>query len=345
MTEDLDPLPPELGVDLYIDSRKDDTAQWTRTSQTARLRPFIEWCEENDVGTLADLDGRDLYEYRVWRREGNYSGSKVDQLAGTTLKSSMTTLRRFLKFAATIEAVPEELYDKVPVPSIEKGGDVSDSSIDPERVPPILEYLETYEYASRTHVILLLLWHCGARTGGIRALDLRDIDLDGDQPGVEFVHRPETDTPLKNQTGGERYNRITPRVARIVQAYLDGPRKDKEDDYGRNPLITTRKGRVSTSCIRNTLYKVTRPCWLDNGCPHNREIDECEAVDHTYASKCPSTRSPHDVRKARVTKYRNDGVPREVVSDRLDASEFILDKHYDRASEREKANRRWKHLR
>jgi len=59
---------------------------------------------------------------------------------------------------------------------------------------------------------------------------------------------------------------------------------------------------------------------------------------------CPSSRSPHDVRKGRVTKYRNDGVPRGVVADRLDCSEEILDKHYDRANEREKADRRWEFI-
>lgn len=59
-------------------------------------------------------------------------------------------------------------------------------------------------------------------------------------------------------------------------------------------------------------------------------------------SKCPSSRSAHDVRNARVTKYRNDGVPGGGVSDRLDASEQVLDKHYDRSSKREKADRRWR---
>jgi len=257
----------------------------------------------------------------------------------------MVTLRRFLMFAATVEAVPEELHELVPIPTIDGDGDVSDSWMKPERADPILDYLTKYEYASRDHVVALLLWHCGARNGAIRSLDLRDLDLDDNEPGIEFVHRPETGTPLKNKTKGERYNRVTGRVARILQAYVDDQRTDRVDEYGREPLITTREGRMSTGAIRQTMYKVTRPCWMGEGCPHGRDIDECEATEYNHASKCPSARSPHDVRKARVTKYRNDGVPREIVSDRLDASEDILDKHYDRASEREKANRRWRHLR
>lgn len=67
-----------------------------------------------------------------------------------------------------------------------------------------------------------------------------------------------------------------------------------------------------------------------------------QATGFDEMSKCPSSRSPHDARKTRVKKYRNDGVPRAAVSDRLDASEDILNKHYDRASKREKADRRWR---
>ena len=61
-------------------------------------------------------------------------------------------------------------------------------------------------------------------------------------------------------------------------------------------------------------------------------------------STCPSSRSPHDVRKARVTKYRNDNVPRGIVAEEVDASERILDKHYDRASRRQKGSRRWEFI-
>ncbi len=83
---------------------------------------------------------------------------------------------------------------------------------------------------------------------------------------------------------------------------------------------------------------------VGEGCPHDEDPDTCEYARHLKMSSCPSARSPHDVRKGRVTKYRNDGVPRGVVADRLDCSEEILDKHYDRANEREKADRRWEFI-
>lgn len=344
MSDDLQPLSPREAVNLYLEGRRDETAGETMTSHESRLRPFIEWCEIEEFENINTLTGRDLYHYRVWRREGNYSEGRVDELAPKTLETALSTLRRFLRFCADVEAVHEDLYLKVPLPDLSDDQEVSDSKIVPERVPPILDYLEQYKYASRHHVIVLLMWHCGARISGIRALDLRDLELDSDTPMVDFVNRPSSETRLKNGDKSERVNRISDRVARILQAYIDGPRVNNTDDEGRAPLISTEYGRISASCVRTTLYKVTRPCWIGEECPHDKDPETCEWTEYDEASKCPSSRSPHDVRKARVTKYRNDGVHRGIVSDRLDASEKILDKHYDRASARKKAERRWEEI-
>ena len=340
---DLEPIRPSKARDLHLEAMKDDSAEWTQYSHKSHLRAFIEWCEvEGGIDNMNELDGRDLYQFRIWRREGGYSEGQVDTLAPKTLDSALTTLRSFLRFCGQIEAVHEDLYEKVPLPSLSAADEVSDSTLEPDRVPPILDYLYRYEYASRDHIIWLLIWHTGARIGAIRALDLRDIDLDGKKPCVEYVHRPETGTPLKNDDLGERVNRVNDRVARAIEDYIEGPRKSTEDDHGRSPLVTTKYGRVSAGSVRYTMYRWTRPCMIGLDCPADEDPETCEYTHHDSMSSCPASRSPHDVRKARVTKYRNDGVPRGVVSDRLDASEQILDKHYDRASKHEKAERRWR---
>lgn len=206
------------------------------------------------------------------------------------------------------------------------------------------QYVEQYEYESRDQVILLVMWHTGARIGGVRALDLQDGDLEGNTPGLNYDHRPSQETPLKNDAASERFNRVSREVAQVIQDYIDGPRADAVDEYNRNPLVTTAQGRASPTTIRETVYKWTRPCVLGQSCPHERDVETCDATYYKQASKCPSSRSPHDLRKARVTKYRNDGVSRAVVSDRLDAVEKILDKHYDRASKRKRAERRWREI-
>ncbi len=342
MSSDLEPLGPVEGVRMYLDARSDELSEHTLDAQRYRLEAFCQWCDEFGLENLNDLSGRDLYQYRVWRREGNGEGR--DEIATVTLRGQLATLRAFLRFAEEIEAVPEGLRNDVPLPSVSGGENVSNTTLEPERVGEILTFLNRYQYASRNHVTLLLMWHTGARAGGLRSLDLVDLDLSADHPGIKFRHRPETGTPLKNKERGERWNAISPRVARILEDYIDGPREDTTDEHGRNPLITTSYGRASVSTLRDTLYRVTRPCWRGAGCPHDRDIETCEATQAVHASKCPSSRSPHDVRSGRVTAYRREEVPRRVVSDRLNASEGILDEHYDRRSAREKAEQRRDYL-
>ncbi|WP_247729499.1 tyrosine-type recombinase/integrase [Halovivax limisalsi] len=339
MTE-LEPISPQEAVSLYLEAR-DDAAENTMEAQDYRLRAFVTWCDEEGIANLNDLSGRDMFAYRVWRREGGYSG---EELRDVTLRGDMATMRAFLRFCGEIEAVPEDLYDQVPLPRT-NGADVSDSTLSPDHAVDIVDYLERFEYASRRHIIVLLLWHTGCRVGELRALDLGDLDLEGnrpraDGPAVHFVHRPETGTPLKNQERGERWNAISEHVAATVQDYIDGPRETVVDDHGRAALITTSHGRVAISTCRDTLYRVTRPCWRGEECPHDRDPESCEWTYYAKMSSCPSARSPHDVRSGRVTAHRLADEDRSLVSDRMNASEEVLDKHYDRRSERQKAEQR-----
>jgi len=342
MTDNLEPLDPAEGVEMYLEARRDDLTDPTLKGQKYRLAAFVQWCEEEEIENLNELSGRDLYRYRVWRREGN--GEDRGPIAPVTLRGQLATLRSFLRFCEEVDAVKEGLRSDVHLPNLSGGENVSDTTLEPARAEAILDYLDRYEYASRNHVILLLMWHTGARAGAIRSLDLDHLDLEGDRPGIRFHHNPRQDTPLKNKEKGERWNSISPYVSRVIGDYIDGPREDTRDESGRDPLITTIHGRASISAIRTTLYRVTRPCWRGAGCPHDRDIETCEATESAHMSKCPSSRSPHDVRSGRVTAYRRDDVPRRVVSDRLNASADILDKHYDRRSNREKAEQRRDYL-
>lgn len=342
MSGDLQALDPQTGVEMYLEAKQDELSQGTLKGQTYRLDAFVQWCEEEGVDDLRDLNGRALYEYRIWRREGN--GEDREPVKTVTLRGQLSTLRAFLGFAAEIDAVRENLREKVPLPSVSHGENVSETTLDPDRAEAILDYLQRYQYASFKHTLFLLLYHTGARAGAVRGIDIRDLDLNESTPGIEFQHRPELGQPLKNKEDGERWNAISRRVARTIQDYIDGPREEQRDDHGHRPLFTTTQGRAHETTIRNSVYSVTRPCTVGKGCPHDREPDECEWTYFNQASKCPSSRSPHDVRSGRVTGYRLDDVPRRIVSDRLDASEDILDKHYDRRSEREKSDQRREYL-
>lgn len=332
----LDSIAPEAAVDLYLDQRRDEVSAETLQSHRYRLEQFVDWCEQEGLTNMNDVSGRDLHAYRVHRREEG-------DLKPVSLQGQLSTLRVFLGFCASIDAVPEGLRSKVMLPTVSGSEEVSETNLDPSRAEATLDYLNRYLYASREHVITLLLWRTGMRSGAVRALDLDNCEL-ADDPAVELVHRPEKDTPLKNAESGERWVALSVHVAQVVEDYIAGPRVDVIDDYGREPLLTTTHGRVSRSTVRDTVYRVTRPCWYGEPCPHNRDPEECEATGFDGASKCPSSRSPHDVRSGAITAHLLDNVPVEIVSDRMDVSQGVLDRHYDRRTKREKMEQRRNHL-
>jgi len=338
MSDELEPLAPEAAVDLYLEQRRDEVSNETLRCHRSRLGKFVDWCEENGIMNMNDVTGRDLHAYRVDRRE-------QDDLKAVTLQGQLSTLRVFLGFCASVEAVPEGLRSKVMLPTVKGGDEVSKTTLDANRAEEALEYLERYKYAGRQHVIFLLLWRTGMRKGALRALDVDDCDLDTDEPAVEVVHRPETDTPLKNGTNGERWVALSHEVATVVQDYIENPdRPNVRDEYGRQSLITTNRGRASRTLVQGEVYRVTRPCIYGDECPHDRDLDDCKALEHGRESTCPSSRSPHDVRSGAITAHLLDDVPSEIVSDRMNVSKNVLDKHYDRRSEREKAEQRRDYL-
>jgi site-specific recombinase XerD len=337
--DDLEPITPSAALDIYLDERRGELASATIRDHEYRLRTFTDWLEDRGITNLNDLDIRTVHEWRVWKREDN--GDR-DPCNSTTMRGQVSTLKQFLYRVADIRGVPETLPDRIRVPYPSKDDRSDDTKISSERIKAIFEYLDKFEYASRKHVTLLLAWRVPARRGGLRALDLEDWDPEG--RALEFRHRPSTGTPLKNGVTSERDVILKPWIAEVVQDYIEGPRTDVLDENGRKPLITTYQGRPHLSTIQGWCYDVTRPCEIGDGCPHDRVIEDCEATHVDRASKCPSSRSPHQVRTGSVTAHRTAGTPRAVVSDRGDASEDVLEQHYDKAGNRERARRRQKHI-
>lgn len=56
--------------------------------------------------------------------------------------------------------------------------------------------------------------------------------------------------------------------------------------------------------------------------------------------KCPGSVSPHALRRGYVTAARNAGQPKDVTGDRVNMSGDVLEKHYDKGTDAEKAERR-----
>jgi site-specific recombinase XerD len=336
--DNLQPLSPQEAITYYVESRQGELAQQTLEDHEYRLKTFTEWCERNDITNLNDLTLRDVHEWKRWKRTDN---GDHDPCNVATMHGQVSTVRMFLKRCVELDAVDERVAENVRVPTVGKDERSNDEKLSVERAKATMEYLRTYEYASARHVAFLLAWRIPLRRGSICALDLGDWN--SDEHILEVRHRPPA-TPLKNGDGGERDVNITASVGTVLDDFIEGPRVPKEDPPGRRPLLTTREGRPVPGTIQRWMYAITRPCEIGEACPHDEDPATCEAATWQGASKCPSSRPPHAIRTGSVTAHRNAGTPRPVLSDRADASEDVLEEHYDKAGRRDRARRRRDHI-
>jgi hypothetical protein len=129
-----------------------------------------------------------------------------------------------------------------------------------------------------------------------------------------------------------------------MDAYIQYNRIEITDDSGREPLFSTEKGRPAKSTLRDSIYRISRPCEYTGNCPHDREIQSCEAMNRNKASKCPSSVSPHAIRRGAITYHLSEDVPEKVVKDRMNVGLDVLEKHYDRRTESQKAEQRRDYL-
>lgn len=318
---DLDPIDPSTAQELFLDHKGTDCTEATVDNHRYRLNHFVRWCDKADIDNLNNLTGRDIHRYRLWRKDdGN--------LNKLSLRMQMSTLRVFLKWAGTIEAVSENLYDKVMVPRVSPEERQRDEILDSEDAEAILHYLSTYEYASTEHVLIALLWQTGIRIGSAHSIDIEDVSIEKEL--IRLVHRPASGTTLKNGKGGERLIAITPELSELIEAYLNFKRKKITDAYDRKPLFTTTHGRMHPNTIRRLTYRVTSPCYRGEDCPG------CKGRD----GKCDESVSPHSIRRGSITHYLTNDIPVEIVSDRMNVSRRVLNAHYDKRSEEVKLEQR-----
>lgn len=342
MTGELRSISPYEAFDMWHERQKSDKSDETIQSYFYRIRQFVNWLEDEGINNLNDLTGRDVFQYDSKRR--------ADDLSKSTLNNQLGTIKQFLRFCVDIEAVPPELPAKVDVPTLSKAERANEEKLSANRAETILKNLKQFNYASRDHGIFALAWHTGARLGALRSLDLRDCYLTEDDlerlahqddldledldavrvPFVYFRHRPDSDTPLKNALDGERPVGLSDEVGEILQDYIRVNRSEVEDDHGRKSLFSSQKGsgRMSKGAIRSRFNIMTQPCRFGI-CPHDRDVETCEAREHGYEARCPSSRSPHRIRTGSITHHRDEGWPPEVLAERVNATPDVIRTHYD----------------
>lgn len=326
-------LTPREAMERFIANRRPEAADATIQSYYYRLKLFVEWCEFNDIERVDQLDGWAIDSFETYRRGAGVSPS--------TLKNELSTLRELFKYLERLDVV-DGLADVVKIPTVPPEQQSDETHLAQGDALSLLEYYRTTpsQYGRRGHTYLELAWHIGARVGGLRALDIRDADLD--EAFVEFHHRD--GSPLKNgpstyPIGGERIVGIPDAVADVIETYIDQHRYDVHDDAGRQPLLSSRAGRPRPGTIREWSYRATFPCHHTE-CPHGKDPATCEYKETHKGSQCPSSRSPHQVRTGSIMWQRDLGFPPEVVAERVNASLGTIEQHYDKESPRERMERR-----
>ncbi len=324
-------LTPREAIRRWLNRRRSELTEQTASSYHYRMKRWVQWCENQNIERVSELSG--------WIFEQFEAARSGEDIAPWTLHNEMETLQKHVEYLERIEAVEEGLTEKIHVPRVPEDEKSRDTKLSTHDALGNIRFYRNHEqlYGSREHALLEIMWHTGARLGALRSLDLRDYDR-GEQY-VRFVHRPDTGTPLKNKRKGQRVVSLRESVCKVISTYIQQNRWDKHDEHGRQPLFTSMQGRPSKNSIRTWTYRVTQPC-IYGPCPHGHDPASCKFRSHTHASKCPSSRSPHHVRTGSITWHRDRGVPSEVTAERVNASQDVIERYYDKATQKERMERR-----
>jgi site-specific recombinase XerD len=321
-------MSPSRAAEMYLQRRRQDSTEESVQTFHYRIKQFVEFCEDTGIDRVDELQPFDLDDFYA---------EQAARLADNTLKGRMHSVRGFLRWLADARgAIDDSLPEAVQIPTVDPSDRSDDTMLQPDDALALLDWMQSHELGSRRHVLLELLFTTGARVSGVRTLDVQDVHLD--DAYVEFAHRPQTGTPLKKKLGGQRPVALPERSVRVLWEWLAN-RPDVNDDVGRAPLIPSSQGRPTVGTLRAWTYQATIPC-LHSECPHEKDPETCDWTSYNSASKCPSSRSPHQVRTGSITHQRDLGFPAEVVAERCNASLDVIEEHYDKATAREEMERR-----
>ena len=320
---------PRRAMERYLRRRRTDSTESSLRGWRYRLKLFADWLDGIGVTRIDQIRGYDLDEYYEVR---------ADKIAPATLEGEMWTLKKFFEYCEQIEAVEQGMAERIRIPDLDEEDRSNDTRLKAEDALPLLRYYRHGDqFGTRRHAFLELAWITGARQSAIRGLDLRDVHLDENY--VDFVYRPSAGTTLKNNRSGERPVAIPNMTSDALRTYIREYRYDVRDDQGRQPLLASMQGRPTENTVRTWSYLATQPC-LHGPCPHGKDRQECKFTKHAHASKCPSSRAPHHIRTGSITWQLDQGLPPDVVAERIDATLDVIDDHYDKQSPREQMERR-----
>ena len=103
---DLEPLAPQEALDWYLQHRRDSLRTATRRKHQSALGAFVEWTDEVGIDDMNDIGGRQLMEFKTWRKTES-------DLTVVSLNGNLAILQRFLRFCENVDAVPAGVADRV----------------------------------------------------------------------------------------------------------------------------------------------------------------------------------------------------------------------------------------
>lgn len=318
-------------IELFIQRKRPDWKGETERSYRKNLGEFEDYAAENDIETLDDLTRWNL---------GAYSDHLLGRdLAPTTIASRQKNARTWLKYLEAQGLLEIGLHLAIDTIRLEDGDEVSDDMLPADDARILLTfYRNDPRYrATRRHALLELLWHAGPRRSCVRALDVDDHDPEARE--LTFRNRPETDTRLKRGDAHERKIVLSEKPAAVIQEYIEGRRNQVRDDHGRRPLFSSERSRPTKQTITSWVYEATLPC-IAIECPHGRRRPNCSYVPRDQASKCPSSKSPHPVRRGSITWQRTIGIDIEKIADRAATTPDVIRRYYDQPDLDESLDRR-----
>lgn len=322
-------LPINEAIELYLRRKRPQWKGETERSYRKSLETFADYAAEHDLETLDDLS-----RWYV----GNYTDFLLEmEYARATVASKQKNVRTWLKYLEGQGLLDLGLHLAMETVRLDDKEEVSSQKLAPEDARILLtNYRDDPRYfGTRKHALLELLWHAGPRRSCVRALDVDDFD-DGE---LAFYNRPETDTRLKRGDSHERKIVLSEAPRKAIEEYLSVHRIRVRDDHGRHPLFASENGRPTKQTITSWVYEATLPCNVVE-CPHGRRRPNCSYVPRSQSSKCPSSRSPHPVRRGSITWQRNLGIPVEKVASRAATTPDVIRRYYDQPDLDEALDRR-----
>jgi len=320
-------------VDLWIRRKRPDWKGQTARTYRRNLQTFEEYAEAEGVETVSD--------FTRWNVGGYTDHLLAKDYARVTVASRQKSARTWIKYLESQGLVPLGFHLAIQTIQLDDEEETSDAQLAPEDARTLLAFYrgDARWRGTVRHALLEVIWHVGPRMSGVIALDLDDYDPEA---GVlKFRNRPETGTRLKKGNTHERNVALSEVPCDVLDLYIARERSQKRDEHGRKPLFATQQGRATRSTIRGWAYQATQPCMAVE-CPHGNRRPSCDFVPRSNASRCPSTRSPHPIRRGSITWQRNLGFDAETVAQRVASTPQVIRRYYDKPEYADELERRRK---